>query len=468
MLVVSLRQSFGQCAPRRQPKDQQIEGQFRENRWNHPINSNCVFAKSSNVPSYLSVFRQGVTLVHWKLQIQPNTITCHFVQHYNNLEAQHGGRAVEWHCYGSCPMHNFWNDYISGQMLKEKPLQGVSSFPISSMSEDLEIMSDLCISNLGFPSALYACKLAASWSSSAESQMAKWVKQKNSHPVNDRAIRSSSGRSFSGLKCGTCWCQQWGAWSGAWFPSWARLLLVCWRNLQSIDCSVAVTMIQNSCQDRVQGPTMRQTNNDTSSWLQSLPYSEACCNLQQLRRYQNHFRDSPTVKIIKSWSANNDSKLDMHPILTFIEGMAFFSRKDFTCLDRNGAYCFQMFCADCLDVHWIMRMLRGKLGDGVTIPHYHFLHSIVHHHHISLLSLPNLHIKNDTLCQFFHCLSSASHLLRPWHSPLPQDLAVAVELQQAAPVLHRFAFPKCEGTWIRKVVVVDINGKFQWLYKYKL
>ena len=177
---------------------------------------------------------------------------------------------------------------------------------------------------------------------------------------------------------------------------------------------------------------------------------------------------SPTVKIIKSWSANNDSKLDMHPILTFIGGMAFFSRKDFTCLDRNGAYCFQMFCADCLDVHWIMRMLRGKLGDGVTIPHYHFLHSIVHHHHISLLSLPNLHIKNDTLCQFFHCLSSASHLLRPWHSPLPQDLAVAVELQQAAPVLHRFAFPKCEGTWIRKVAVVDINGKFQWLYKYKL
>ena len=160
------------------------------------------------------------------------------------------------------------------------------------MSEDPEIMSDLCISNLGFPSALYACKLAASWSSSAESQMAKWLKQKNSHPVNDRAIRSSSGRSLSGLKCGTCWCQQWGAWSGAWFPSWARLLLVCWGNLQSIDCSVAVTMIQNSCGDRVQGPTMRQTNNDTSSWLQSLPYSEACCNLQQLRRYQNHFRDS--------------------------------------------------------------------------------------------------------------------------------------------------------------------------------
>ena len=121
MLVVSLRQSFGQCAPQRQPKDQQIEGQFRES-------SNCVFAKSSNVPSYLSVFRQGVTLVHWKLQIQPNTITCHFVQHYN-LEAQHGGRAVELHCHGSCPMHNFWNDYISGQMLKKKPLQVFHLFP---------------------------------------------------------------------------------------------------------------------------------------------------------------------------------------------------------------------------------------------------------------------------------------------------------------------------------------------------
>lgn len=119
------------------------------------------------------------------------------------------------------------------------------------------------------------------------------------------------------------------------------------------------------------------------------------------------------MKIIKFRSANNDSKLDMHPIPTFIGGMAFFSRKDFTCLDRNGAYCFQMLCADCLDVevHWIMRMLRGKLGDGLTISHYHFLHSIVHHHHISLPSLPNLKWHTLSILPLFvFCITSFAAL----------------------------------------------------------
>lgn len=129
----------------------------------------------------------------------------------------------------------------------------------------------------------------------------------------------------------------------------ARLLLVCWGNLQSIDCSVAVTMIQSSCRDRVQGPTMRQTTpaRDFSLYLIRKPVA-ICSNSGGIKiileiRKSIPKNTSPTVKTIKFRSANNASKLDMHPIPTFIAGMAFFSRKDFTCLDRNGAYCFQRF-----------------------------------------------------------------------------------------------------------------------------
>ena len=60
---------------------------------NHPIDSNCMFAKPSNVPSHLSVFQEGVTLVHWKLQIlaiSSNTI----ISRLNTEEGELNGTAM--------------------------------------------------------------------------------------------------------------------------------------------------------------------------------------------------------------------------------------------------------------------------------------------------------------------------------------------------------------------------------------